>query len=375
MIIKRKLRIVELYAGTGRSVEPFRQWKQVDEPTLVDYNLYAADVYNNNYPKTPYILANLASVNAKEILKLSENKIDILLGCPPCQGYSDNGSRNPDDPRNKHVSRFAYYAEKAKPLVIAMENVPLLAESLMFKKFVERMERAGYLWTASVVNAALWGSCQSRQRLIYVAYRKDLGVTPCFPQPTHGTKEQKYFSYRFMKPCSIDDDRVGMLGEAPGARRAARFLPSSVMGSYGTLPIPTVGKVISGLPKAGSKAGLDLNHYPWAHTEKTLSRMKDVPEGGRWTGAAGYYSQTYGRLHRRGLARTITGYLANAGSGRFWHPTENRAITLREAARIQGFPDSFSFLNKQSEDCVLVGNALDSALARLTYNMVRPALE
>jgi len=103
--------------------------------------------------------------------------------------------------------------------------------------------------------------------------------------------------------------------------------------------------------------------------------MGQICEGARWSGGRDHYSQAYGRLHRKGLARTITGFFPNAGSGRFWHPCENRSLTLREAARIQGFPDDFRFLKNDSENCVLVGNALDKALADLTFGMIRACLE
>jgi DNA (cytosine-5)-methyltransferase 1 len=103
--------------------------------------------------------------------------------------------------------------------------------------------------------------------------------------------------------------------------------------------------------------------------------MALVPEGGRWAGGLEHYSQSYGRLHRNGLARTITTAFPNAGSGRFWHPTENRALTLREAARLQGFPDSFHFVPPFSRAAFLVGNALDKTIADLVFEVIRGCLE
>ena len=103
--------------------------------------------------------------------------------------------------------------------------------------------------------------------------------------------------------------------------------------------------------------------------------MRAVPEGQRWEGGADHYSQSYGRLHRQGLARTITCSFPNAGSGRFWHPTENRSLTLREAARIQGIEDGFRFPTQQLHSITIVGNALDSALARAAAKTVLGLLE
>lgn len=104
--------------------------------------------------------------------------------------------------------------------------------------------------------------------------------------------------------------------------------------------------------------------------------MRDVEEGGRRRTVKSYYGAAYARLHRYGLARTITTYFSNAGSGRYWHPTANRAITLREGARLQGFPDDFKFLGGALQsNATLVGNALDAELANATYRSIRRALE
>ena len=175
--------------------------------------------------------------------------------------------------------------------------------------------------------------------------------------------------------CRIEDDLVGMLGRTPGTLRANRTLPHNIDGILGSKPVPSVSDIIGDLPHANSPKALEMSHVAWAHTDSILKRMKNVPEGGRWKGGRDHFSQAYGRLHRKGIARTITTYLANPGSGRYWHPTENRALTLREAARIQGFPDTFRFLSHNSKNCVLVGNALDAALAKLTYNTIRKSLE
>lgn len=369
----KKLNVAELYAGTGRSIEPFLGWNKTKVSLLVDNNPYAKDVYSLNRPNIPYALANLAKVTSRELLKLAGGSIDILLGCPPCQGFSDVGPREPDDPRNEHLFHFSRFASEIKPKAIAMENVPLAGQSRRFSSFVILMEKLGYRWAAGIANAALWGSCQSRQRLIFVAIRKDIGSTPVFPEPTHGS-QKKYFSYRYGKLCKLEEDINGMLGVTPGTRRINSNKRVKTNFEPGILPIPTIGEVLSSMPRLGTPEASNLKHFQWKHRPKTISRMARVPEGGRWKGGLDHFSQAYARLHRRGLARTITGFFPNAGSGRFWHPTENRSLTLREAARIQGFDDSFAFSNDEGKNCTLVGNALDGALSKLTFRMVKSCL-
>lgn len=367
------LHVVELYAGTARSSEPFLGWRRCVLSLLVDNDPTAAKTYRENFPKAPYVLGDLTRMRPDQLLTLAGGRVDILLGCPPCQGFSDAGTRDPRDPRNSHLRHFGRLAEMLKPLAVAMENVPLAAGTSQFRRFVLRMERAGYAWTAGIVNAALRGSSQCRQRLVYIAIRGDVGTDPRIPPPTHGGSRE-YFSYRFGCMKSIESDHVGMLGEAPATRRVRKLLPYQENG-LGPRNIPCVGEVLDGLPAIGTSAADRLSHRPWAHTPGQLRRMGSVPEGGRWHGGLDHFSQSYGRLHRQGLARTITTYFPNPGSGRFWHPTENRALTLREAARIQGFPDSFVFLPPFSRAAMLVGNALDRSIATLGYEIVRACLE
>lgn len=372
MILRSRLHIAELYAGTARSCEPFRGWKQCSISLLVDNNTLAERTYLHNFPKAPYLLADLTRINSDQLLSLAGGRVDIILGCPPCQGFSDAGTKDPRDPRNSHMENFGRLAEKLKPLAVGMENVPLAAGTSQFRKFVRRMERAGYAWTAGILNGALHGSSQSRQRLVYIAIRGDVQAVPSIPPPTHGGS-RKYFSYHFGAMTSINSDYLSMLGLTPATRRIRKTLPYQEDG-LGYRDIPYVEEVLEGLPPIGTPEAERLSHRQWNHTQLQLRRMGKVPEGGRWRGGHDYYSQCYGRLHRRGLARTITTFFSNPGSGRFWHPTENRALTLREAARIQGFPDSFMFLPPFSCSAKLVGNALDSSISSITYRVIRDCL-
>lgn len=370
--IGKKYKIVELYAGTGRSLEPFRSWRKAESALLVDVNPYAADVYRHNFRNAPYLVADLSRFSSKELQKHAGGRVDILLGCPPCQGYSDTGPRESNDPRNAHITRFLEYVRDLKPLAVAMENVPLAANSGRFRRLIAGLEDFNYEWTATIANATQWGSCQSRQRLILVAIRKGAGSSPKIPKPTHGSG--RYFSYSLQKICTIPEDPVGLLGVTPGTRRVASTLPGKFDDSVGPSESPTVWDTIGDLSSLKGAAAKEMGHFQWGHTPETLRRMERVAEGGRWSGGRDHFSQTYGRLHRRGLSRTITTFFSNPGSGRFWHPTKNRALTLREAARIQGFPDNFQFLGHQSNNSVLVGNALDASLAKLSYRIIRESL-
>ncbi len=137
MTTKKTLNVVELYAGTARSAEAFRKWKKSNIALLIDNNGFAAKTYQANYPKVPYIVGDLTKISSKEIEHKIGGKVDILLGCPPCQGFSAAGDRDPDDPRNNHLTLYAKFIAELKPMAVSMENVPLAAESDLFKKFVK----------------------------------------------------------------------------------------------------------------------------------------------------------------------------------------------------------------------------------------------
>jgi DNA (cytosine-5)-methyltransferase 1 len=260
----RKYRIAELYAGTARSVEPFRSWRRAELALLADASAYAR------------------------------------------------------------------------------ENVPGVAASPQFSYLTRLLEDADYRWASTIANSAQYGSCQTRQRLLFVALRKDVGIQPKFPRPIFGGDE-RLFSYSKLTYVRPSDDPVGMLGVTPAAQRLAASLSQDFSEKLGAKPMKTVGETLEALPRMGTRNALDLHHVEWSHTSELLRRMDRVAEGHQWRGGADHFAHSYGRLHRRGLARTITTFFPYAGSGRYWHPTANRSLTIREAARIQGFPDGFKF--------------------------------
>lgn len=182
-----KYKVVELYAGSARSAEKFREWNHATIGLLVDNDRFAFETYFQNHPDAPYLVRSLSCLTAAEIENQNGGPVDILLGCPPCQGFSATGLRNKVDRRNTHLSNYARYAELLRPLAVGMENVPLAVGSRRFESFVSKMEMLGYSSTWGVLNSAVHGSTQCRHRLVYVGIRGDLRVTPKFPLPTHGS--------------------------------------------------------------------------------------------------------------------------------------------------------------------------------------------
>jgi site-specific DNA-cytosine methylase len=206
----REYRVVELYAGVARTWQAFSSWRKCSLALLVDNDEFAKEVYTLNAPKAHYVRRSLRRMTADELATLAGGRVDILLGCPPCQGFSDTGKRDPEDPRNDHITAYGRFIEGLRPLAVVMENVPLLANSPKFQRFKRRLERCGYLYTTQIVNAAQHGSCQTRLRLFLIAIHKTVREQPVIDSPSHGGGG-RYFSYQrqLLVPLMFELARMG----------------------------------------------------------------------------------------------------------------------------------------------------------------------
>ena len=396
-----KLRVAELYAGTCRSIEPYRlRPDRFEIALLADTSAAARTTYLANFPDAPYFDVDLRADSAAELRELAQGEIDILLGCPPCQGFSEGGLRAPKDERNDHIVNFAETVRALRPRAFALENVARAAVSPQFVQLRGLLEASGYELTAAVLNAAQYGSAQARQRLVVVGCLKaasSADMPVALPAPTHATIGT-YFDYtrsELREIGALDEALLGTMSSTYRARSvlSSRFygaadadpdafelVPSGSNGTSaraprGLEPTPTVAKVLAGLPKTGTKRAGELAHVQFGHSSRMLERMGPVPQGGQRDAGRKYHGAAYARLHGEGLAKTLTRYFSNAGSGRFWHPTSNRSLTVREAARLQGFPDDFAFAGGATQmNAWMVGNALDAALANVSFRAVTRSL-
>lgn len=176
-----KFNVLDLYAGTGRSLEPFLAWSQTGRTFLADNSEYAAAVYRHNFPSADYRVFDLNRVATSDLAAFVGGPVDILLGCPPCQGFSDCGLKNSRDPRNRHVSRFHAIVRDLRPRFLAMENVPLVVTSRRFRRFARGLEELGYVWTAAIVNAVLWGAARVAKDLSSLQRRVNSASSLHFP--------------------------------------------------------------------------------------------------------------------------------------------------------------------------------------------------
>lgn len=370
--------VAELFAGVGSVAEGFRSGAGFDIAYLNDVDPAARDTYQENYGKdVPYDLIDVQAVTADHIRERADGgPIAGLLGCPPCQGWSTAGPRRQDDARNALLGDFFRLVNGVRPLFFVMENVPAVSDRAELRAALASLAPRYRTW-AGVLNAASYGLPQSRQRTLVIGYDRHTGVQPTPPPPTHAGSRRvwDYRSENLVKPSMETIDTI--LGAAPRIGSTASSAYSMARHySAGTEELKdfvTVGEALRDLDRDSGQQASDYvrrlgggwfppgNHKAWGHGPELIARLAKVEEGRRpsadVTSGKRYYSQAYARLHRRGLARTITTNFHNPGSGRFLHYAQPRSLTVREAARLQGFRDDFRFIHHPSWQERLVGNA------------------
>jgi DNA (cytosine-5)-methyltransferase 1 len=401
-----RLGVVELFAGAGGLALGFQDEGSFDLIALSDIEASARNTFKHNHAGVRYIREDVRNVSVDDLHDAADGRIiHGLLGGPPCQGFSLAGRKDPNDERNAFITEYVRFVHSLKPYFLLMENVPQVLYHRRFRDLLGELSQE-YTVTYSVLNAARYGVPQTRHRTFVLAFRRDIELTPTFPRPTHGFVERPTFNYharRIEQPTAEEAVISEILGADPVIScYLQRFVtpPDGISAVAPLLPLTNVWDKISDLAVnvssefarnrgdedlSLSECGKIFNHVHRRHDERMHRLMNIIGEGDdlrcvedKSLLPKSHYSQAYGRLHRQGLSRTITTYFCNPGSGRFLHPTLNRSLTVREAARLQSFPDSYAFLGTQSEQMRLVGNAvpptLAKAIARHIAQTLRPII-
>jgi DNA (cytosine-5)-methyltransferase 1 len=333
---------------------------------LVDSDPTASYSFKKNYPQIPYWTKDIGKLEAGELLNLLRLKVaelDFLIGGPPCQGFSPNGKRWLEDNRNHLFATFIHLARDLRPKCVILENVPAALAS--FEKLSNgQIQEAfqGYIVNSAILNATAFGVPQIRKRAFIVAVRNDLGIsTFAFPKGEYD-------------PLEVGNESHNL------SKQEHRFV--SVYDAIGDLPALDAGQTIDGDPYQNAPTSdyqterrrnsiAIFNHVARAHSkdfQRKIATIKPgtgnshLPEGERFSD--NYYSQAYARLHPEGIGFTITANFRNPGSGRFTHYRDDRSISVREAARLQSFDDSFIFHGSVSDQERHVGNAVPPLLAK-----------
>lgn len=337
---KKRLQALDLFAGCGGTTLGLKQagFKVL---AAVEIDEIAANTYSRNH-KNVLLKRNdireLSPLRLMRELNLKKGELDLLAGCPPCQGFStlrtQNGFRSNRDRRNDLVLEMLRFARTFRPRTIMMENVPGLLGKRPFNELCKGLAKLGYSVKYAVKDAAKYGIPQRRRRLILLAGH---GIELNF-----GSEKKQIRTVR---------DAIKSLDKPGQGTDALHNMPEKRSAKVLTL--------IKAIPKnGGSRSDLPKKLQLKCHEDQ--SGFNDI----------------YGRMAWDDVAPTITGGCFNPSKGRFLHPTQNRAITMREAAILQSFPKSYFFDATQSKQkiALMIGNALPPEFIRLNAKALSRAL-
>ncbi|MBP7053744.1 MAG: DNA cytosine methyltransferase [Phycisphaerae bacterium] len=259
---------------------------------------------------------------------------DLLVGGPPCQGFSNLGERVPNDPRRQLWRHFLRALRDAQPMIFIMENVPPILKSAEGKEIQREAEKLGYKTAGRILNAADYGTPEVRKRAFIVGSR--IGE-PIFPRQTHRNPNDPMTFETHDLPCwrTVRD----VIGDLPPQ-------PDGQNWHIGRCPTQMSLKRYRCIPPGGNRWDLPPNLMPECWKRKT--------KGG---------TDLFGRLWWDRPSVTIRTEFYKPEKGRYLHPEEDRPITHREAARLQGFDDDFAFAGKKIEVGIQIGNAVAPPMA------------
>lgn len=328
----------------------------------VDSEKQFISTFAHNFPDARAVLEDVTALGPAQLadeLGIRPRELDLLAGGPPCQGFSKNVPRSRrylDDPKNLLVKSFLEYCEYLQPRMVVMENVAEMKNGFDGQytgEIIRRLEAAGYAVCHAVLNAADYGVPQRRRRAFFFANRD--GVAFEAPRPTHQAPGAQPGLF-------AGDEHVTVweaIGDLPplkhGEGEAVTRYRGEAASDYQRLMRNRSGRVKNHVARL-----LQPTQYERLAALKPGEGHKDLPA--RLQVKSGY-SGAYGRLTKDMIAPTITRWVFHPGSGRWGHPVDIRTLTMREVARVQGFPDSYEFVGTYTQQAGQLGNAVPPRLA------------
>lgn len=318
--------VLDLFCGGGGLSEGFEQ-AGYDIVAGVDVNEDFLPTFERNHDGALAIQADLGSVDPASLYRehsIDVDEIDVVIGGPPCKGFSIAGKRDPDDERNNLVDRFIDHVDYVRPAMFVMENVPgikSMEDGRVIASIQQRYEDIGYSVHHETLNAADFGVPQTRKRVFFIGRADE--KTPTFPERTHRPSKQATLGGRTLEP-------------------------------YVTAGEAIVEKNVEDLP----------NHEKTNHSDDMVARISEVEPG------EGLY-ESYGDSWRRLKADAPAHTVKENHNAPFIHPVQDRVGTVRECAILQSFPDDYVFEGPKSKQLKVVGNAVPPQLARVIAEAIR----
>lgn len=315
---------------------------------------------------------DICNIDGKKILqaaKLKNDDLYLLAGCPPCQNFSRQNPLNKDKPveeRKKLLFEFLRIIEELKPPFILMENVPGIRSETnagILTEFLDRL-KTSYIVYDAILNAADYGVPQARRRFVLHAIRKDIndellkyGYQFTLPKPTHNKKGDKGLKkWKTVREAIYDLPRISA-GETYEGNVVVFNHKCASLSDINLKRIKEIRK------NGGSRTGLPEGLVLECHKKKD-------DEGNLFTG----HTDVYGIMDPNKPSPTITGGCLWCSKGRFGHYSQNRGISIREAARLQTFPDDFKFSDSLIDSALQIGNAVPVDLVKASGAVFKEAI-
>lgn len=352
-----KYKVIDLFSGAGGLSKGFLD-AGYDIKLGIDFDEKALLTFSKNHGDTEALkldLFNLNNVNIiKEKFEKKNDKLDILVGGPPCQGFSLAGKREENDKRNKLYTAMLETAKKLLPRAIVLENVPgilTLYDGKVKERIFKDFKKLGYSMNVQILYAPDYGIPQIRKRAFFVGL---LNSNKKFQFPEPILKKEEYIT------C---EEAIGDLPELDGI--------------YGDEVQEYVKKAKTDYQRDMRNGMTKIyNHIGTIHSEKTIKMIKLVPEGKNYKSLPKEYQRLYKynealtRYHSKKPSLTI-----NTGHRSHFHYKYNRIPTVRESARLQSFPDDFIFYGNKSEQYKQVGNAVPPKLGYVIAKELKKYLD
>lgn len=344
-----KYNVIDLFSGAGGLSQGFVQ-ARYNVLAGIDFDEAALRTYRHNIKGALALKEDLfdEEVSMQNIERnLDNQKVDVVIAGPPCQGFSLTGSRDISDSRNKLYVAVAHAVERFKPKTFLIENVPGMAtlyNGAVKQQIINTFEDMGYsvTVTSKPLLAADYGVPQMRKRMFFVGFRKDLD----------------YDYFEFPEAYLNADCYIGTEAAISDLPSLENDLGNNLM-DYESEPHSDYQKLM--------RSGSDYiyNHIGTKHTDEVKWVISQVPEGGNYkdlpkgVGDSRKFNEAWTRYHSKKPSKTI-----DTGHRNHFHYKWNRVPTVRENARLQSFPDTFEFLGTKTQQNRQVGNAVPPLLAQ-----------
>lgn len=392
------LKMIDLFSGAGGLSEGLRQ--------SGFHSLYANEImktysetYALNHPDTIMDQRDIRIVDAQAIrlqLNLEKGELDLVAGGPPCQGFSINAPiRSSGDARNHLFKEFIRFVDEFEPKAVLIENVPGLVSfenGMTLQAILDELENHGYYADVRILYAPHYGVPQTRWRTVIIGLKDNQHINNAFPQPEYDAPLRVNFTSHFDGKNIIAFPKTDILQQHISVKDAVSDLPALKNGETGDLCKKYIIKPMNKFQEI-MRQGSDgvYNHEAARLSKINMDRLAYIPAGGNWTNIPIHllpkgmqrarksdHTKRYGRVHPEGLASTIL-TKCDPHWGAYFHYEQDRTFTVREAARIQTFPDHFIFTGSRVEQYEQVGNAvppfLAAAIGHALFKLLKPAAD